>query len=57
LNYQSENPPIYIRDLDAQGNPIIINPEAPPADQQYQLIEIQTTSGTILPTIGIMIEF
>lgn len=57
LNFQSENPPIYIRDMDAQGNPIIVNPEAPAAEQQYQLIELQTTSGTILPSIGIMIEF
>lgn len=56
-NFQSESVPVYIRELDAAGNPIIINPEAPPAQQQYLLTELQTTSGTVLPTIGIMVEF
>lgn len=56
-NFQSESPPILIRELDDQGNPIILNPDAPPAEQQYQLEELQTTSGTVLPTIGIMVEF
>jgi outer membrane receptor for ferrienterochelin and colicin len=56
-NFQSESTPIYVRQLDAQGQPIIINPGAPPAEQRYQLEELQTTSGTVLPTIGIMVEF
>ncbi len=56
-NFQSEGVPIYVRQLDAQGQPIIVNPTAPPAEQRYQLEELQTTSGTVLPTIGIMVEF
>nr|NQU90653.1 TonB-dependent receptor [Bacteroidota bacterium] len=56
-NFQSENAPVYIRELNDQGQPVIINPEAPPAEQMYLLRELQTTSGTILPTIGIMVEF
>lgn len=56
-NFQSESTPIYIRELNDQGNPIIVNPDAPIAEQRYQLEEIQTTSGTVLPTIGIMVEF
>ncbi len=56
-NFQSESPPIYIRELNAQGEPIIVNPDAPPSEQRYQLEELQTTSGTVLPTIGIMVEF
>jgi outer membrane receptor for ferrienterochelin and colicin len=56
-NFQSESPPILIRQLDEQGQAIIANPTAPPAEQRYLLKELQTTSGTVLPTIGIMIEF
>jgi len=37
--------------------PIIINPSAPANEQQYQLEKLETTSGTLLPTIGIMVEF
>jgi hypothetical protein len=37
--------------------PIIINPTAPANEQQYQLKKLETTSGTVLPTIGIMVEF
>jgi outer membrane receptor for ferrienterochelin and colicin len=56
-NFQSESPPILIRQLDGQGQPIILNPTAPPNEQRYLLKELQTTSGTVLPTIGVMIEF
>lgn len=56
-NFQSESPPIYIRELNPDGTPIIENPDAPPSEQRYQLDELQTTSGTVLPTIGIMVEF
>jgi hypothetical protein len=57
-NFQSESPPIYIRELNPDdGTPIIENPNAPPSEQRYQLEELQTTSGTVLPTIGIMVEF
>jgi len=56
-NFQSENAPVYLRDTDENDIPIIINPEAPYNEQKYQLKELETTSGTVLPTIGIMVEF
>ncbi len=56
-NFQSKEAPVYIRALNPAGEPIIINPDAPPADQRYQLDELQTEAGTVLPTVGIMIEF
>jgi len=56
-NFQSESTPIYTRELDAQGNLIIQNTSAPLAEQEYNLQELQTSSGTVLPTIGIMVEF
>lgn len=57
LNFQTESAPVYNRALDEVGVPIIINPSAPANEQQYQLEKLETTSGTLLPTIGIMVEF
>jgi len=42
---------------DANGNPVIINPGAPYLDQLYELKLVQPEVGTILPTIGIIVEF
>lgn len=56
-NFQSKQAPVFTRVLDADGAPIIINPSAPPPDQRYQLKKLQSESGTVLPTIGIMVEF
>ncbi|MEL6659170.1 MAG: TonB-dependent receptor [Bacteroidota bacterium] len=51
---------ILDRPLDESGNPIgeptIINPNAPEADQRYLLKDLETGTGTPLPSIGIMIE-
>jgi outer membrane receptor for ferrienterochelin and colicin len=57
LNFQTASAPVYNRALDEVGVPIIINPSAPANEQQYQLEKLETTSGTLLPTIGIMVEF
>jgi len=57
LNFQTASAPVYNRELDAVGTPIIINPTAPSNEQKYQLEKLETTSGTLLPTIGIMVEF
>ncbi len=35
----------------------IENPTAAPADQRYKMKYIENVSGTVLPTIGIMVEF
>lgn len=36
---------------------IIKNPEAPAADQRYEMKHIKQTSGTLLPTLGITFEY
>jgi hypothetical protein len=52
---------ILDRMLDEDGNPIgeptIINPDAPQNEQRYLLKELESGTGTPLPSIGIMIEF
>lgn len=51
---------ILDRPLDESGNPIgeptVINPDAPEDEQRYLLKELETGSGTSIPSIGIMIE-
>ena len=54
-DFKSQAPPQYTN-LDPEGNPAIINPQAPYEDQIYQLRGISTESGTILPSIGIIVE-
>ncbi len=56
-NQEAESPPELIQVLDDNGMPIIENPGAPIEEQRYRLKELSTTSGTVLPTIGLMIEF
>ncbi len=52
---------ILDRPLDENGTPIgdgiIINPEAPPAEQQYKLKTISVQQGTIIPSIGIQVDY
>ncbi|MBK3515803.1 TonB-dependent receptor [Carboxylicivirga marina] len=56
-NQQAEQAPELIQVLDDNNQPIIINPGAPIEEQRYELKELNSTSGTVLPTIGLMIEF
>lgn len=56
-NQQAQQAPELIQELDANSQPIIENPGAPIDEQRYRLKEINSTSGTVLPTIGLMIEF
>ncbi|MBS2211161.1 TonB-dependent receptor [Carboxylicivirga mesophila] len=56
-NQKANQPPELIQELDDSGMPIIENPGVPIEEQRYRLKEIITTSGTVLPTIGLMIEF
>ncbi len=56
-NQQAQQAPELIQELDANNQPIIENPGAPIDEQRYRLKEINSTSGTVLPTIGLMIEF
>jgi len=56
-NKKNDDAPKLIRELDENGDPVIENPEAPQEEQRYALKELRTTSGTVLPTIGIIMEF
>ncbi|MPN29281.1 hypothetical protein SDC9_176733 [bioreactor metagenome] len=51
LNRQNVNPDILL----STGN--IANPDAPLNEQRYVMKSIDNTTGTILPTIGISVEF
>lgn len=55
-NFKSENAPVYTN-LDPYGNEVILNPEAPYEEQVYQLRRLDSETGTILPSIGIIVEF
>ncbi len=46
-----------LTNLDEDGNPIIINPDEPYSEQLYELRRIQSEAGTVLPTIGVIVEF
>ncbi len=50
-NFQSELPPNLLRESDEDGNYL------PAEDGEYTLKEIRNTTGTVLPTVGIMFEF
>ena len=51
LNSTYNQPDVYIK----TGK--IMNPEAPVSQQRYELKPVKRTSGTLLPSIGIMIDF
>ncbi len=51
-NFKSDSPPNYILERDANGVP-----KTDPADpQRYVLKKLNVESGTVLPTIGIIVE-
>ncbi len=56
-NYKTTSTTFLIQDLDDNGNPVIINPSDPPELQQYRMKELESAAGTVLPTIGVIIEF
>ncbi len=56
-NFELKNAPDLILNEDENGNPVILNPEAPYNQQRYDLKTIRTTSGTVIPTVGIIVEF
>jgi len=57
FNYQSTGSTFLVQDLDDQGNPIIENPSDPIDLQRYRMKELASVAGTVLPTIGVIIEF
>jgi len=52
-NFKADQPPILLRESDEQGNPLT-DPTDP---DRYLLKSINGESGTVLPTLGIIIEF
>lgn len=52
-NFQAEQPPLLVPIRDAAGD-ILIDPNDP---SRYQLRLLENTAGTLLPTVGIIIEF
>lgn len=51
-NYQADQPDYIIREQDESGNYILLDDNT-----RYQLKAIDSSSGTVLPTLGIMVEF
>ncbi|NWJ50194.1 MAG: TonB-dependent receptor [Bacteroidetes bacterium] len=55
-NFKADQQADLVRVMDANGIPVIENPTAPAAQQRYQLKQIKSNAGTVLPTIGVIIE-
>lgn len=51
-NFQAEQQDIIVRDTDDSGNFILTD-----NGSRYQLRRVDNTTGTVLPTIGIIVEF
>ena len=52
-NHKADQPPILVRQSDISGLPV-----SDPADPlKYSLKFLDSESGTVLPTIGVIIEF
>jgi len=55
--FKAQMPSNLVLQTDANGSPIIINPNDPVNLQKYKLKELESTVGNILPTVGITVEF
>lgn len=54
--FKAKNRPIlFPKEVD--GEAVILNPNDPYQQQRYDMQEIESTSGTVLPTTGIIINF
>ncbi|MFZ4549988.1 MAG: hypothetical protein ACOYN4_21240, partial [Bacteroidales bacterium] len=51
-NFKAEQPDELIQVRDSNGDPIVL-PDAPP---RYELKYLKSESGTLLPTVGIIVE-
>ncbi len=52
-NFQAKQSPLLVPIRDTEGS-ILIDPNDP---TRYQLKELENTAGTLLPTVGIIVEF
>jgi hypothetical protein len=55
-NFQADQQEVLLN-TDENGVPVIINPTAPESQQRYQLRTLRNSAGTVLPTIGVIVEF
>ncbi|ASB49931.1 TonB-dependent receptor [Alkalitalea saponilacus] len=55
-NFQSRNPARLVQALDENDSPIIFTAEND-SRPRYELRELRTSSGTVLPSIGVILEF
>ncbi len=55
-NYATAGSEFLVQEFEAD-QPVIANPEAPLAEQRYQMISETTSVGTLLPSVGIIIKF
>lgn len=56
-SFKAQSQDIFLPASDASGNYIITNPSDPVALQRYEMKRIENASGTLLPTVGIIVEF
>jgi outer membrane receptor for ferrienterochelin and colicin len=56
-NFSTTSNTFLTPEVDDQGNPIIENPGDPAELQRYRMKELSSTAGTVLPTVGVIIEF
>jgi hypothetical protein len=56
-NFKTTGTTFLVQELDQDGNPVIENPSDPPALQRYRFRELSSAAGTVLPSVGIIIEF
>lgn len=57
-NFKADSPDLYVLNRDALGNPIVENPTAPMSQWTYSLKKlVGEGGGTVLPTVGIIVEF
>jgi hypothetical protein len=52
-NFKADQPPILVRETDSNGSPVT-DPSDP---RKYILKYLPNETGTVLPTVGIIIEF
>lgn len=55
-NYTTAGSEFLVQEMDGD-DPVIANPQAPLAEQRYEMFPETTSVGTLLPTVGIIIKF
>lgn len=57
-NFKADAPDLYVLNRNSSGQPVIVNPSAPANQWKYDLKKLENTGGgTVLPSIGIIVEF